>query len=234
MRKLIFPAALGALTLAAAPAHAVLQVAADVNGVTFFCADNTACDLNPAVGILQVADGSLNGVTVNGSIQASGQRSLNTSSLSVINTTGLSRTVTVAVSDTGFPGGASTLELAGAGTWQDAIGGTVDLKWFDDTANHQGAATAFDTPGALVDSFTDTATLAVDGFSTNASKAFPNADPFSLTEQAAFTLPGGGELINRGQGIIATPEPSTWAMVLIGALAMVGLGRRVRPPRALA
>ena len=86
-------AAAGLMAAVSTPAHAVLQIAADVSGATFFCADNTGCDLNPAVGIIQLANGTLNGVAVNGSIQAStgtpanpGQDLIDTSSLSIINT----------------------------------------------------------------------------------------------------------------------------------------------------
>lgn len=79
-------AAAGALGFVSAPAHATLQVLADVNGTVASCVDNAACDSNPAIGIIQVANSLVNGVQVNGSIQTStgtpanpGVASLNTS-----------------------------------------------------------------------------------------------------------------------------------------------------------
>jgi len=218
-----------ALAFAASPAFAILQIGGDVSGVSFFCADNTVCDLNPTIGILQIADGSLNGVEVNGSIQAAGFRSLNTSSLSVINTGILSKTVTVAVSDTDFIGGTGHVSWSGSGVWQGPIGSTATLKWFDDPTNTQGASTGTDTPGSLLDSFTHTSTLNPDAFSTNGSAVFGNAGPFSLTEQASFTLKGGSELVSRGQAIEAVPELSTWAMLGVGfgLMGLVG-GKRAR------
>jgi len=88
-----------ALALGMAPANAVLQIAWDFGGTTGGCVDNTGCDLNAAVGTLQLADQTINGVTVNGSIQTSTKSAaldiLNTSSLSVINTTGSNIPVTL-------------------------------------------------------------------------------------------------------------------------------------------
>jgi hypothetical protein len=126
----------------AVPAHATLQVIAtptwwrggtkcyrDVSGVTSLCVDNAACDTNPAIGINQVANGVLNGVAVNGSIQTStgtpanpGPDILNTCSLSIINLTGVTKTFTVVVSDTDFTGPVASWATSGSGTWQSAIG----------------------------------------------------------------------------------------------------------------
>src|SRR6476620_7726259 len=100
MRRIVLATA-SMLTLAVgmAPANATLQIAWDFGGTTGGCIDNTGCDLNLAAGTLQLADQTINGVTVNGSIQTSTKSAsldiLNTSSLSVINTTGSSIPVTV-------------------------------------------------------------------------------------------------------------------------------------------
>jgi PEP-CTERM motif len=59
-----------------------------------------------------------------------------------------------------------------------------------------------------------------------------DSGPFSLTEQAVFTLTPLAQLINRGQTEVklAVPEPSTWAMMLFG---FAGLGYAgFRKPRA--
>ena len=114
---------------ASAPAQATLQVIADVSGSVSACVDQAACDLNPAIGIIQTANGSLNGVQINGSIQTStgtpanpGPDILNTSSLSIINTTATTKTVTLVVSDTDFTGPVVSFLTAGSGVWQNAIG----------------------------------------------------------------------------------------------------------------
>ena len=57
-----------------------------------------------------------------------------------------------------------------------------------------------------------------------------------MTEQAIFTLTPFGQLVNRGQREIklAIPEPSTWAMMLLG---FAGLGyagfRKARTARSI-
>jgi hypothetical protein len=224
-------AAAGALGFVSAPAQATLQVIADVSGSVSACVDQAACDLNSAVGIIQVANGILNGVQINGSIQTStgtpaspGPNILNTSSLSIINTTGAAKTLTVVVSDTDFTGPVASFLTAGSGVWQNAIGATITLSWFDDPENGQGADTATDTPGNLIDQFKDTSTLLVDSFSHDGSGIVTDKGPFSMTEEAVFTLPAFGQLVNRGQTEVkepAVPEPSTWAMMLLG---FVGLG----------
>jgi PEP-CTERM motif len=224
-------AAAGALGFVSAPAQATLQVIADVNGSVSSCVDQAACDSNLTVGIIQVANGTLNGVQINGSIQTStgtpanaGIDTLNTSSLSIINTTGATKTVTIAVSDTDFTGPVVSFLTAGSGVWQSAIGSSITMKWFDDPANGQGADNPTDTPGNLIDSFTHLATLFVDSFAHNGIGAISDPGPFSMTEQAVFTLTPFAQLVNRGQTevkVAAVPEPSTWLIMLLG---FVGLG----------
>ena len=236
-------AATGVLGFVSAPAHATLQVLADVNGSVSSCVDQAACDLNPAVGIIQVANGTLNGVQINGSIQTStgtpanpGPNILNTSSLSLINTTGIAKSITVVVSDTDFTGPVVSFLTAGSGVWQSAKGAKITLNWFDDPENGQGADTATDTPGKLIDTFKDTSTEVVDSFSHDGKGIVSDSGPFSMTEEAIFTLPAFGQLVNRGQTEVklAVPEASTWAMMLLG---FVGLGyagfRRARARSAI-
>jgi hypothetical protein len=237
-------AAAGMLGSASAPAHATLQIITDISGTMAGCVDQAACDLNPAVGIIQVANTSINGVQINGSIQTStgtpanaGPDILNTSSLSIINTTNTTKTVTVVVSDTDFIGPVASFETAGSGTWQNAIGSSITLNWFDDPNNGQGADLPNDTPGNLIHTFTNTATTIVDAFSNNFAGVVSDSGPFSMTEQAIFTLTPFGQLINRGQTEIksAVPEPSTWARMLLG---FAGLGyagfRKARSAKSIA
>jgi hypothetical protein len=223
--------ALAALVAVSAPASATLQIAVDVSGDTFFCADNGACDTNPAVGIVQVANGTINGVTVNGSIQASTRSPnfLSTSSLSIINDTASTKAITVAVGDTDFFGPATKVLFTGSGVWQSAFHSDITMNWFVDAANTQGAATATDTPGALVGAFADTAGPILDSFSTDGSGSIHLLPgEFSMTEQAVIDLTAGGQLINRGQDMNAVPEPSTWALTAIGFgfLAWAGLRKQ--------
>jgi hypothetical protein len=236
-------AAAGVLGFVSAPAHATLQIISDVSGTIASCVDNAACDLNPAVGIINVGNLTINGVQVNGSIQSStgtpanpGLDTLNTSSLSIINLTSTTKTLSVVVSDTDFAGPVVAFQTAGSGVWQNAIGSSITLSWFDDPANGQGADDPTDTPGNLIDSFTHAATLFVDSFSHNGTGAVSDAGPFSMTEEAIFTLTPFAQLVNRGQSEVklAVPEPSTWGMMLLG---FVGLGyagfRKARSARSI-
>jgi hypothetical protein len=233
----------GLIAAVSAPAHAVLQIAADVSGTPFFCADNspTGCDKNPAVGVIQLADDTLNGVAVNGSIQLStgtpanpGLDLLDTSSLSVINGSGATRVVTVAVSDTSFSAPVKSFHLTGSGTWVNAAGSSLLLKWFDDPANTQGADTAFDAPGDLLGTFMSAGSNPLLSFSTDQKGAVSDTGPFSMTLWAQATLNPGGVLLDRGQGEVKTPIPelSTWAMIGLGFAALGFAGyRRKRKDR---
>ena len=97
------------------------------------------------------------------------------------------------------------------------------MSWFDDPNNEQGADNVTDTPGNLIDSFTDMSTEIVDSFAHDGNGVISDSGPFSMTEEAVFTLTPFGQLINRGQTEVksAVPEPSTWAMMLLG---FAGLG----------
>ena len=59
-----------------------------------------------------------------------------------------------------------SFQSAGSGVWQNAIGSTITMSWFDDPNNGQGADNPGDTPGNLIDSFTNAGELlVVDSFS---------------------------------------------------------------------
>jgi PEP-CTERM motif len=237
-------AAAGMLGFVSAPAYATLQIITDISGTIAACVDQAACDLNPAVGIINVGNVTINGVQINGSIQSStgtpanpGIDTLNTSSLSLINLTATTKNVTVVVGDTDFTGPVASFQTAGSGVWQNAIGSTITMNWFDDPENSQGASDINDTPGTLIDTFTHNATLFVDSFSHDGIGAISDVGPFSMTEQSIFTLTPFGQLVNRGQSEVklAVPEPSTWAMMLLG---FAGLGyagfHKARSARSIA
>jgi hypothetical protein len=211
------------------PAHAVLQLAFDINGTPFGCVDNAGCDTNPAVGTIQLANALFAGVFVNGSIILStgtpanpGHDELSASSLSIVNTNGVAVTGTAAFGDTSFSAPATFWETSGSGTFVSATGASTTYNWFVDPANTQGAGTPTDTPGIMVDTFSHSAGSEADSFSHNGSGAATLTSPFSLTEQFTLSLPAGASLLSRGQTIIlGVPEPSTWAMMLVG---FAGLG----------
>ncbi len=76
----------------ATPAWALLELYANVGGTVFTCSDGAACDTNPAPGILEFNNDTINGVFFNGVLAASTSPGaldiLNSSVLNVINTKG--------------------------------------------------------------------------------------------------------------------------------------------------
>ena len=224
----------GLLALASSPSHAILQIAAQVNGGAIFtCQDQQAsCDTNLAPGTLTLAQTTIGGVVFNGSSQTQTigppTNALVTGSQTITNNTGSTATILFAVSGTSFTAPTAIYNAAGSITYQNAVGSTVDLQWYGDTANDQGASTPADLPGVLLEDHSFTSTTIADAFATgNLTGPFATSSPFSWTMSANGTLISGATatISNRGQvitnDVVAVPEPGTLG-ILGSSLAAMG------------
>lgn len=226
MRKYLLAGVASLAFLMGPPAKADLIIWANIGGTIFTCTDNQlACDANPAVGTLQLQNQTINGVAINTSIQTAQLGSpniLNTSSTSLINNNATPTAINFVVGATNFVGPNNQFNTSGSGVWQQAVGSDITLNFFNDPTNTQGG-TGGATPGLLIDTFSDTATLLADSFSHSAFGPVDDPGLFSMTEQAIGTLTAGGQLLNRGQTEIKfeVPEPAT--MALFGAM-LIGFG----------
>lgn len=238
MKSLIAAALL--TVVGVAPAYATLQLSADINGTPFFCADQTACDLNLTPGILNVGTVTQGGVTIFGTFQtqtiavgAGDINRLDTTSFNVVNNNATTVPITIAVGGTGFSGPVTSYTASGTTNFSLAQGSDFNLKFYGDTANNQGADTPNDLPGVqLATTGLTSVTQQSQAFSFNNTGAFVDPNLFSMTLWATTDLVGGGTLTNRTQSIVATKvtsvaEPSS-LLLLGGMLASTGLLLRRR------
>lgn len=237
--------ALGCVLAVAAPtADATLLLSGTVNGSSFCASDqNVGCgfgavivDANPAVNQLGLGGAGssivIGGVEVFGSLHTAtyGPLSniLNSSSLQVINNNNVAVDILVTVSATDFLAPSFTAFTSGSGTFQNVGGATVELRWWNDPANQQGAETPADTPGDLLDSFNFVSAFAPQSFAHNGGP-FDVEDlvAYSMTLQFHITLPAGAALVSRGQtvnkDIGKVSEPTS--LLLLGAGLVLLLGR---------
>jgi hypothetical protein len=218
----------------ASPALATLQIAANVGGDEFFCADNTACDANPTVGVINTNPVTLDGINFSSSTAAASSGTtnfLNSSSLLITNTTNATVQIVITAGQTNFTAPVNKFSDADSGVWQGSSASAAVLRWFVDPTNTQGADNSTDTPGTLIDTNVSTAAFPVLGFSRTSNGITDTLlSPYSMTEQAVITLGAGESLVNRGQAIIGAqsvvPEPSTWAMLLLGFGFIIWRGKR--------
>jgi len=240
MKRLTMAAAVAfGVVGAAVPAHAVLQISGTVGGIAVQCADqNFSCDTNPLLGQLSVGDSTLNGVQFIGSSQTQTvgppTNRLDSSSFQIINNSGSTQNIQLAVSGTGFAAPTTLFSASGGGTFETAAGSLINLAFYADAANNQGADSPTDAPGTQVFAGSHVAVGLTDTFALN-SGVLPLAEtgPFSMTLLASGTLVNGGSLVGRTQAAVtdvtSTPvsEPGS-LLILGGSLAAFGLWRSRR------
>ena len=237
MRTIVLSAvSILALAIGMAPSHATLQISGTVGGVSVQCADQDfTCDQNPVAGQLSIGDQTLGGVQFIGSSQTQTigppSNKLDTSSFQIINNSGESVDIALAVSSTSFTAPTSLYSASGGGTFETAAGSTIDLAFYADAANAQGADSPTDAPGTLLFTGSHVAVGLTDTFQLNSgTNPLVETGPFSMTLLASGTLIDGGSLVGRTQAlvtdVVAVNEPGSLAM-LGGALFGLGLlGRR--------
>jgi PEP-CTERM motif len=235
MKRLLLAAtAIGGAALIAPPAHAVLQFSLDINGATFNCVDNTACDTNAAVGVVQTGATTFNGVTFLGSSQTQltgGTNELTTTSFQITNNNAASVNYQIAVGGTSFVGPVTEIQQTGSGSWTNAVGSNITMSYAASSANTQGANTPTDLPGTLLSTSPQfTAALPADSFLYDHTTPFVTAGLYSMTMDASGTLIAGGQLTGRAQSEIAinTPEPASLAILGAGLLGLGFVASRKR------
>lgn len=241
------------LGLASAPdAEATLMIAVDVNGVQACAVDNNAAcafgtqilDIDPAVGVMSFGNTpQMVGIlTVSGSVQQAtfGPPSniLNTSSTQITNTGSVLANAFIAVSATDFVPPVSQAFASGSATWEDAAGSAIQMQWYNDPLNQQGAETATDLPGILLSACSDPITLTADSTACDGTASLTEVAPFSMTLFTQFTLTPGGTVVNRGQTLLKPlqapppmiPEPAS-LLLLSSAFGAAGYVARHRARR---
>lgn len=226
MRNLLPGLSAAALAVAlASPAHATLQIAFASGASTFFCADQTSCDLDGAAKNLLLLNTMIGDIRIEGTFAASttSPNDLSVSNLTITNLGASTATLQMAVGDTGFLNPATFIRSSASLTFNNDNGGSGALSFFADKLDGQPAATAFSLPGVNLLTAADTVTTTPDSFSGTKDTPFFAGSPFSMAEGASLTLLPGASVTGFNESMTSgVPEPSTWAMMGLG-FALIGL-----------
>ena len=156
---------------------------------------------------------------------------LQLSSSNIINENGIPATIKLLASDTDFIGPVAAINNSASLTFNQNIGAPAStLSFWADPLNAQGANPT-NTPGTLLESVSGSASTDPDSFSGSLISPFNALGPYSMTEGASLSLRGLGSITGFNQSMESTspiPEPSTWAMLLMGfgGLAFGAYSRR--------
>ena len=227
----------GLAILLSAPAHAALQIAfANSGGGSFFCQDQTACDLDGAVKNLLLLNTTVGNIRIEGTFAASSTNpnELFASNLTITNLGASTETLTMAVGDTGFIAPVKSIRSSASATFNSDSGAAFDLHFFADHADAQPAANAFDTPGVGLFDVNGVVAGNPDSASGTHDTAFIQlAGGYSMSEAAGLIVAPGASItgFNESMQAAAVPEPQTWLLGLIGFGLMAWLGRKARTPR---
>lgn len=235
MRNLLPGLSAAAFAVAlASPAHATLQLAFANGGSTFFCADQTACDLDGAAKSLLLLNTMVGDIRIVGTFAASGTgpNDLSVSNLTITNLGHTTETLKMAVGDSGFFGPVSFIRSSASLTFNNDNGETASLSFFADHANIQPATTAFTLPGSNLLTKSGTITVSPDSFSGTKDTPFSPLGPFSMAEGASLTLLPGASVTGFNESMTSgVPEPTTWAMLGLGFAFLGFIGWRRKGAR---
>jgi hypothetical protein len=231
MKAILLAGAL-ALAFGSSPASATLQLSIGAGGSVFTCSDGElSCDQSGGANNLLVVDTSIGGAFVQLTLTQSTFGKVNElqlSSSNIENLTAAPLTVTLLASDTGFLSPVRFVNNSGSLTFNSNVGApNSTLSFFADTLNRQGANPT-NTPGVLLETVMGHAVTDPDSFSGSLVTPFDASAPFSMTEGGSLVLRADGSVTGFNQAMESgVPEPSTWAMLIIGfaGLAWAGLRR---------
>ena len=238
MKQLFAAASALAFALAFhAPAEARLQLSIGSGASTFTCFDGElSCDLSGGANNLLTIDTTVGGAFVQLTLTQStfgAHNSLQLSSSNIENTLAAPITVSLLASDTGFTSPVSFVTNSGSLTFNDNVGASDStLKFWADVTDTQGANPS-NTPGTLLESVSGHAATDPDSFSGSLVSPFDANAPFSMTEGASLVLRADGSVTGFNQSMTTgVPEPSTWALLIVGFAGLAWAGvKRAKGPR---